>query len=190
MKLYTRRPVGFSAFKMFFTFVVLVLFGACSEDGSESLNRESPAFASSEATRGGNANGRSTSNAGDYNINLTVVGDTWTYVITKNAGAKDLSNFSLNFQNCGGLSANINDILWATVNGQPANLQSSNGNNGCNIQSVTTNFVKFDGLPSASTYTIVFKMDRVYGNFVPTTAWLKAGTSCHTYPVYAPCCPL
>lgn len=124
------------------------------------------------------------------NISLSVNGLTWTYVITKNQGAKDLSHFILNFQNCGTRSATIDNIVCATVNGQPAVLENSQGNTGCDIASVTTNFVKFDNLPGASSYTIVFKTDVVYGNFVGTTAWLKAGTSCFAYPVLAPCCPM
>jgi hypothetical protein len=118
-----------------------------------------------------------------------VVGATWTYVITKNPGAKDLSHFILNFQNCGTSSATLSNILWATVNGEPAVLSNSEGNTGCTVNDVTSNFVKFDELVSASSYTIVFEMTGIFGNFVGTTAWLKAGNSCITYPVLAPCCP-
>lgn len=184
-----RFALGRNAMSIFSTMTLLLFCIACSDEDPQGTNAATRATSSS-VSRTDASNARSSSSAGDYNIALTVVGDLWTYVITKNAGAKDLSNFSLNLQNCGLNSSTIENILWATVNGQPADLQSSNGNNGCDIQSVTTNFVKFDNLPSAQSYTIIFQMDRVYGNFVGTTAWLKAGTGCFSYPVLAPCCPL
>jgi hypothetical protein len=170
------------------TIVFATLISACTDDAvtAESQSTASEAAKSRSAT--GNSN--SSSQQGDYTIQLTVVGETWTYVITKNPGAKDLSHFILNFQNCGTSSATIDNILWATVNGQPAVLANSEGKTGCDVYSVTSNFIKFDDLPSASSYTIVFEMDRIYGNFVGTTAWLKAGNSCISYAVLAPCCPL
>jgi len=185
----SRFTFSHSAMNMLLTVVSLLFWTSCS-DHEPQLTRDVKGRSSASAIDSNTPNPKSSSSAGDYNISLTVVGDLWTYVITKNAGAKDLSNFSLNLQNCGVSSATIENILWATVNGQPADLQSSNGNTGCDIQSVTTNFVKFDNLPSATSYTIIFKMDRVYGNFVGTTAWLKAGTGCFSYSVLAPCCPL
>lgn len=136
-----------------------------------------------------NANSNSQSNPGDYTITVTRNGKLWTYLICKNPGAKDLSHFILNLQNCGTRSVTAADIAWATVNGEPATLETSEGNTGCNVSEVTTNFVKFDDLPEADTYKIVFELDQQFGNFVNTTAWLKAGTSCHPYIVNAPCCP-
>src|SRR5688500_6493186 len=105
---------------------------------------------------------------------------------TKNSGAKEWSHYIRNFQHCGSSIATLNNIVWATVNGLPATLENSEGNTGCNVAAVTANFVKFDNLPDAETYTIVFETDRLFGHFVGTTAWLKAGTSCFTYPVLAP----
>ena len=84
----------------------------------------------------------------------------------------------------------ISNFLWATVNGQPATLETSEGNTGCNVSEVTTNFIKFDDLPDANSYTIKFELNQEFGNFVTSTAWLKAGTSCQLYPVSAPCCPM
>lgn len=35
---------------------------------------------------------------------------------------------------------------------------------------------------------LVLNEDKVYGNVLLTTAWLKAGTSCHPYVINGPCC--
>lgn len=169
----------------FLSLIVAALIAGCSDDGNDLADsRTTKASIPNPETNARN----SSSQTNDYTISITVVDFTWTYIITKNPGAKDLSHFILNFQNCGSSSATINNIVWATVNGQPAVLENSEGKTGCNVQDVTTNFVKFDNLPSASSYTIVFELDTRYGNFVGTTAWLKAGNSCITYPVLAPCC--
>ena len=135
-----------------------------------------------------NENDNSQSSLGDYNITVTKDGTIWTYCISKNPGAKGLSHFILNLQNCRERSVTIDNILWATVNGQPATLESSEGQGaGCDV--TTSNFVKFDNLPDASSYKIVFELNKEFGNFVNTVSWLKAGTSCNTYVVNAPCCP-
>lgn len=174
--------------RLILVLVFLSGFTGCIQQ--DDVSSAEPFVASGVSNDDSNPNAKSTSSASDYKINLTVDGCIWTYCITLCEGAKGVSNFSINLQNCGPSSSTIDDILWATVNGQPATLESSNGNNGCDIQSVTTNFVKFDNLPEASTYKIVFKLDRVFGNFIPSTVWLKAGTSCHSYTIIAPCCPL
>lgn len=186
MKSAKNFPDPFRSLTLSIAAILFVISGCGDQSEVTPVQPVVSSSSSSEAT----PNAKSSSAAGDYTITVTVDGRIWTYCITKKKGAKDVSNFSINLQNCGPNSATINNIVWATVNGQPATLESSNGKNGCNIQSVTTNFVKFDNLPSASTYKIVFKVDRVFGNFVPTTAWLKAGTSCHTYTTSAPCCPI
>jgi len=163
---------------------------ACSV---ESVNPVGPSKANklkvSDQSEANEANPNSQSSAGDYSINVSKDGAVWTYCITKNPGAKGLSHFILNLQNCGTRSVTISNILWATVNGQPATLETSEGNTGCDVSEVTTNFVKFDDLPDANSYTIKFELSQVFGNFVNTTAWLKAGTSCYPYTVNAPCCP-
>ena len=56
-----------------------VIISACSEDAVLSS-------ASDGSASGGG--GKSASNAGDYSIAVSNVGTVWTYVITKNAGAK------------------------------------------------------------------------------------------------------
>src|SRR5688500_15732509 len=159
-----------------------VIISACSEDAVLSS-------ASDGSASGGGGKANSASNAGDYSIQVSNVGKVWTYVITKNAGAKGLSHFILDLQNCPGVQTlDASDIVSATVNGQPATIETSEGNTGCDVASVTSNFVKFDNLPDANTYTIVFELNQEYGNFLTTTAWLKAGTSCHAYVVQGPCC--
>jgi hypothetical protein len=186
MRSFIKFPTPLRALTVFIL-VCLSAFTGCIQD---EVSPSQPVVVSGVSADTDNPNAKSASYAGDYNISVSVDGKIWTYCITKNKGAKDLSNFSINLQNCGPVSATINNILWATVNGKPATLQNSNGKNGCDIQSVTTNFVKFDGLPAASSYKIVFKVNRLFGNFIPTTVWLKAGTSCHPYTIVAPCCPL
>jgi hypothetical protein len=95
----------------------------------------------------------------------------------------------LDLENCpGGQTLNFNSIVSATVNGSPAVLSTSEGNTGCDVASVTNNFVKFDNLESAPSYTIIFTLNGEYGNVLKTTAWLKAGSSCHAYEVDGPCC--
>jgi hypothetical protein len=187
----TKQPPHFrmdvKVLLMMLVFTALVS-GCMDDNDSNTLKKDSTI--SSNAGRSAAGNSNSQSNSGDYTIELSVVGSIWTYVITKNPGAKDLSHFILNFQNCGTSSATLSNILWATVNGKPAKLSNSEGNTGCNVNDVTTNFIKFDNLPSALSYTIVFEMNGVFGNFVGTTAWLKAGNSCIAYSVLAPCCLL
>lgn len=170
--------------------LVLVFLWVTGCIHQDEVSPEQPFISSGRSLEADNPNAKSASYPGDYKITVTVNGKIWTYCITKCEGAKDLSNFSINLQNCGLNSATIKNIVWATVNGKPATLESSNGRNGCDIQSVTTNFVKFDNLPSAPSYKIVFEVDKLLGNFVTSTAWLKAGTSCHPYAIVAPCCPL
>jgi len=163
-----------------FSLSLAVALSACSDESSD--------VAPDADAAGKKPNANSTSSAGDYTIEVSKNGSVWTYVITKNPGAKGLSHFILNLQNCGLRSSTIDNILWAKVNGVDANLSNSEGNTGCEL--TTTNFVKFDDLPDADSYTIVFEFDKVIGNYVNSSVWLKAGTSCVEYTVNAPCCPL
>ncbi|MBA4056329.1 MAG: hypothetical protein C0490_16560 [Marivirga sp.] len=161
--------------RVIFSVVMIVFWSACSDD---SADLSGP---------GADASAKSTSNAGDYTIVAVKDGATWTYTITKLAGAKGVSHFILDLNNCEhNQTLAFSSILSATVNGQPADLSDSEGNTGCDI--TTNNFVKFDNLPDASVYTIVFTLDKVYGNALLTTGWIKAGTSCHSYVINGPCC--
>lgn len=175
---------------VFFSLSLAVAFTACSDESADVAPSDDAAGRKAKTSAENTSNDNSSSAYGDYNIHVSREGSVWTYCITKNPGAKGLSHFVLNLQNCGLRSSTIDNILWATVNGEPAKLSNSEGNTGCEISEVTTNFVKFDDLPDADKYTIVFEFDKVVGNYVTSTAWLKAGTSCVEYPVIAPCCPL
>ena len=93
---------------------ILIAFGtACTEE----------AIVSSDAKGGGgnnkplnetqeNGNSNPQSNYGDYNIVVTKGSDgvTWTYLITKNEGAKGLSHFILDLANCPDPSSTLNII--------------------------------------------------------------------------------
>jgi hypothetical protein len=169
----------------------LILFWASCTDDSENLN------GANSAADKAKANINSTSSYSDYNITVEVSSDgsEWTYTIAKKLLAsgkwsKDISHLIINLQNCGEESATFSDILWATINGQPADFGTSEGSGtGCNPQEVTTNFVKFDGFPSTTTWTIVIKFDRGYEK-VETNAWIKAGSSCNMGAIFGPGCPI
>ncbi|MFN3754230.1 hypothetical protein [Flavobacterium sp.] len=138
--------------------------------------------------------GASTSNAGDYNIAVSVSpdGSQWTYTITRAiAKAKNLSHFIIDLNNCGDNSATFANIVWATVNGSPADLSPSEGaGTGCNPQASTNNFVKFDNLQAANSWVLVLKFDRGYETFATATGWIKAGSSCSQVTMVAPGCPI
>ena len=173
--------------RVIFSVAMIVFWSACSDDSVDLSGPGADASAKSNKAAGNPSNSKSQSNYGDYNIVATVDGKVWTYTITKNAGAKGLSHFILDLNNCEhNQTLSISSIISATVNGAPAVLASSEGNTGCEI--TTNNFVKFDDLPDASVYVIVFELDKVYGNVLLTTGWLKAGTSCHAYVINGPCC--
>lgn len=173
---------------LFLSFVLVAFATACTED----------AILSSDAKGGGgnkplkeakSENGKNESKDNSFDIKVTTTdGITWTYVITK-TGKNSLSHFILNLSNCDWsdmLSPSL--IKDATVNGQPAVLETSPGNGtGCEVTS--TNIIKFDSLPEADVHTIVFVLERPFHNYQSTEVWLKAGNSCLTYEVPGPCCP-
>lgn len=166
-----------------FSILVLSLYTiSCSND---STNTEETFDARSQ---------NSTSLFSDYNISTSVSSDgtLWTYTITRaKAKAKNLSHFIIDLNNCGAESATFANIVWATVNGNPANLSQTEGSGtGCNPQSTTTNFVKFDNLQSATSWVLVLKFDRGYSIFSSAAVWIKAGTSCNQGTVQGPGCPL
>lgn len=174
--------------RVLFSVAMILFWSACSDDSVDLTGPGADASAKNNKAANKQGNSNSQSNYGDYSIVATVDGKVWTYTITKNPGAKGLSHFILDLNNCEhNQTLSINSILpGATVNGQPAVLSSSEGNTGCEL--TTDNFVKFDDLPDAAVYVIVFELDKVYGNVLLTTAWLKAGTSCHSYVINGPCC--
>lgn len=136
----------------------------------------------------------STSQWGDYNISVTVStdGSIWTYTITRlKANAKNLSHFIIDLNNCGDQSPAFGDIIWGTVNGNPANLVPTEGSGTtCNPQATTTNFVKFNDLQAATSWVLVLKFDRGYSIADTAAAWIKAGTSCNQGTISGPGCPI
>ncbi|RYZ51088.1 MAG: hypothetical protein EOO14_18450 [Chitinophagaceae bacterium] len=59
---------------------------------------------------------------------------------------------------------------------------------GCDPQSTTTNFVKFN-VSDATQWVIVINFEVGYEIFDNATGWLKAGTSCNSGLIKAPGCP-
>jgi hypothetical protein len=168
--------------KVIMTLAIAFVWSSCSDDSVAPLNDDAA----------GKGSAKSTSNFGDYNTVVTssTDGSTFTYTITKNPGAKNLSHFIVNLDNCGAESATFNDILWATVNGAPVVFTDTEGKGtGCDPQSLTSNFVKFDNLAAAASYVIVVAFDRGY-TLASTTGWIKAGTSCNTGATQATGCPI
>jgi len=174
------------------SFVLFAFGSACTEE----------TIVSSDAKGGGgnnkplkvanskNDNAPSFDNSFDIQVSTTD-GITWTYVITK-TGKNRLSHFILNLSNCDFSNLLTPSLIKeATVNGLPADLATSEGNGtGCDVESVTTNFIKFDNLADVDVHTIVFVLERPFHNYQFTTVWLKAGNSCFTQEVHGPCCPI
>jgi len=182
---------------LFLRMAMLAFLISCSDD---TTNLDGPG--SNDASAGLKANINSTSEYSDYDIKVDVStdGSEWEYTITKRAASgttgktpKDISHLIINLQNCiadPDQSATFSDILFATVNGRPANFVSSEGNGtGCNPQAITTNFVKIDDISSASAWVIIIKYDRGYQK-VLTNGWIKAGSSCTMGEIEGPGCPI
>src|SRR5215475_7498288 len=145
-----------------------------------------------ESAIAGATAGQQNQNSGGYDVGfqLSQAGNntTWKYTITKTTtSTKDLGHFIVNFSNCGDQSPTIADIVSATVNGVDwmGEIKASEGNTGCNVDS--TNFVKFDNLPSADTQVIEFTLDDIYPQ-MDTTGWQKSGTSCVRKAMPGPGC--
>lgn len=166
--------------------VLFVFFLSCKKTAIE------PSVSSVETSAVSKASTKSNSNFGGYNINVGVSSDgaTWTYTITKNAGAKNLSHLIIDLNNCADESATFSDIVSATVNGQPADLTPTEGSGTtCNPQALTSNFVKIN-FDAADSYVVVITFDRGYNVFETANAWIKAGTSCNIGTIKAPGCPI
>lgn len=176
---------------MIFILGLLAFWVACTDDAENFSN------VGNDAASKGIPNVNSTSSFSDYTIQVDVSSDgsEWTYTITKKTLAsgklaKDISHLILNLQNCGEESATFSDILYATINGQPAQFGTSEGSGtGCNPEGTTSNFVKLDGFPSANSWVIVIKYDRGYQK-VLTDGWIKAGSSCSLGQIDGPGCPI
>ena len=147
--------------KIILTLIVALVTASCSNETATS-SIVNPSNATTTSLKSVN----STSNWGDYNISVSVSpdGSVWTYTITRAlANAKNLSHFIIDLNNCGAESASFGDIIGATVNGFPADLSPTEGSGTtCNPQATTTNFVKFNSLPAATSWTLVMTLDRGY----------------------------
>lgn len=172
------------ALSMLSIITAMVLMISCSEEniaptGSKSSLKDGSIKGSSS----------STSLASNYNISLSVSGNTWTYTITRNAGAKALSHFIVDLNNCSDESASLADVLSASVNGVAVTLKDTEGSGtGCVITS--DNFIKFDNLDNSAVYVLSFTLDRAYSRIETAAGWVKAGTSCNQITVPAPGCPV
>lgn len=174
---------------------LLALASACADD-SEDLTGP-PADASARkpekvSSSSSSSPGNSASSASDYCIADPVTdGVTWTYTITRKPGAKAISHFIIDLNNCPDETQpllTIANITSATVNGVDWPLSDSEGSGtGCDLGG-TPSIVKFDDLPDADVYVIQFVLDASRHNYLTTPAWIKAGTSCHQYEIHAPCC--
>ena len=172
--------------------IALVAFAsACSDDSENFSGPPADAAARKSAQISSSSNSNSESSASDYCIADPVTdGTTWTYTITRKPGAKAISHFIIDLNNCPDTEQpllTIANIVSATVNGVPWPLSDSEGNTGCDLGG-SPSIVKFDDLPDAQVYVIQFVLDASRHNFLTTPAWIKAGTSCHQYEIHAPCC--
>ncbi|HMG93141.1 MAG TPA: hypothetical protein VK589_23960 [Chryseolinea sp.] len=171
--------------------VAVVVFAFACSDGSEDVAGP-PADASAKKNNAlnGNTNGNCESKEEDYALQVYNDGTYWKYTITLAPGAKAVSHFIIDLNNCPDPTSEvaIANFQWAKVNGVNWLLSSSEGDGtGCNVS--TDNIVKFDNLPEAQVYVIEFNLDHVFGNVLLTTGWLKAGCSCHVLEdINGPCC--
>jgi hypothetical protein len=169
--------------KIILSLFVAVVTLSCS---NESANVNADASSSKPAA--------STSNVGDYAIALSVStdGTVWTYTITRaKANAKNLSHFIIDLNNCGAKSASFGDIVWATVNGSPADLTPTEGSGtNCSPQAITSNFVKFDNIQPATSWVLVLKLDKGFDIASSAACWFKAGNACNQSVVPGPGCPI
>jgi len=171
---------------------VLITFGtACTEEAIVSSDAKGGGGNNKPLKEANSENSNQQSFENSFDIQVTTDGTTWTYVITK-TGKNALSHFILNLDNCDWshlLSPSM--IESATVNGLPADLATTEGNGtGCDVESISTNIIKFDNLPDVDVHTIVFTLKQQFHNYQLTTVWLKAGNSCFTQEVHGPCCPV
>lgn len=182
--------------------VALVVFAFACSDGSEDLAGPpdgASARKDNAAVNTPNENGNCESSKDDYIISVVNNDGTpadgsacWKYTITLQPGAKAMSHFIIDLNNCPipqDTPLSIERFTSAKVNGVDWPLSSSEGEGtGCDVFS--DNIVKFDNLPDAQVYEIEFCLNPVYHNALPTTVWIKAGCSCLEWldAIQGPCC--
>ncbi|HEY5916165.1 MAG TPA: hypothetical protein VIU13_02125 [Chryseolinea sp.] len=176
-----------------FGIAAVVVFAFACSDGSEDVTPSADASARKNAKVNSNTetNGKCESKLEDYTLEVLNNGTFWRYTITLAPGAKAISHFIINLDNCPnpGSGVAFSNVLWAKVNDVQWYLSTSEGGGtGCDVSS-TNNIIKFDNLPEAQVYVLEFNLNKVFGNVLPTTAWLKAGCSCHFIEeIDGPCC--
>ena len=174
------------------SFVLIALATACTEETIVSSEVKGGVGNNKPLKEAKSENSTTPSFENSFDIQVsTTDGITWTYVITK-TGKNRLSHFILNLSNCDFSNLLTPSLIkCATVNGLPADLATSAGRGtGCDVESVTSNYIKFDNLADVEVHTIVFVLERPFHNYQFTTAWLKAGNTCFTQEVHGPCCPI
>jgi hypothetical protein len=128
----------------------------------------------------------------DYNVSLDVSQgsgfSTWTYTVTRPPStAKEIPHFTIDFGACGDQSPTLSNIVSATVNGVDwsSNLSATEGTSSCGITS--SNVVKFDNLPRATTYVIQFTLNDNFPQ-MDTAVYLKTAKACLKKPALGPGC--
>lgn len=97
MKLINHHSIMAStAMKAFFSIALIAFLAGCSDDAQLSIGQDIDSESNGGRYGKGKKN-KSLSSPGDYTISLSTDGYTWTYLIKKNSGAKNLSHFVLNF---------------------------------------------------------------------------------------------
>jgi hypothetical protein len=170
------------------SFVLIAFSTACTEEAIVASDAKGGVPNNNALKEAKSENDTPQSSENSFDIQVTTDGTTWTYVITK-TGKNALSHFILNLDNCDlGDFLSPSLIQSATVNGAPADLDTSPGEGtGCEVTS--TNIIKFDNLEEADVHTIVFVLASPFHNYALTEVWLKAGNSCLRAEVHGPCCP-
>jgi hypothetical protein len=179
----------------------LVVFAFACSDGSEDVT---PSADASARKNGLNANvntpnGNCESKKEDYTIVVENPGDgtpedgspCWKYTITLAPGAKAISHFILDLDNCPAPYTGVafENIISSKVNGEDWPVSSSEGEGtGCDVTS--SRIVKFDNLPDAQVYVLEFCLNQGFHNYLDTSVWIKAGCICHKWEeiIDGPCC--
>ncbi|TDU43302.1 hypothetical protein BXY82_0712 [Gelidibacter sediminis] len=169
--------------------LLLALFSFCltSCSNDEATSNDPTAL---NVLQKGTSNSGSTSTDYLVSVSQNSDGSLWTYIISKNpeTKAKDLGHYIINLNNCGNESATFANIVYANVNGYPADLTANEGQGtDCDPQAITNNFIKIN-VEGSGPWVIDIKFERGY-EAVISTSWIKAGNSCSLGSVLAPGCP-
>jgi len=178
----------------------LVVFAFACSDGSEDVTPSADASARKNGLNANdNPNANCESKKEDYSIVVENPGDgtpedgspCWKYTITLAPGAKAISHFILDLDNCPPpyTGVTFDNIISSKLNGEDWPVSSSEGEGtGCDVTS--TQIVKFDNLPDAQVYVLEFCLNQGFHNYLKTSVWIKAGCICHEWDniIDGPCC--